>query len=208
MPSREASLRNLQKARAAWSHRPRPWRSFQESCLIERLAWQWFNAGETRKWSQRALARWLGVSHTYIQKLVRKFHAEPERMRNTQAAFGPATFEHLNGARESTRQAKERGCLRSPKRWKLATFQIGGNTVRDFVLTKAEERRRAAEAQGRPLGPVYVPFNELPLWARGICRELIGTSWDSGAALEHAMRERLRPRPMRFGRRWRPGRPW
>jgi hypothetical protein len=109
MPSREASLRNLQKARAAWSHRPRPWRSFQESCLIERLAWQWFNAGETRKWSQRALARWLGVSHTYIQKLVRKFQAEPERMRSTQAAFGPASFEQLNGARESTKQAKEAG---------------------------------------------------------------------------------------------------
>ncbi|HVA16201.1 MAG TPA: hypothetical protein VMV59_00660 [Candidatus Dormibacteraeota bacterium] len=207
MPSHEVSLRNLQKARAAWSHPARPWRSFQESRLIERLAWQWFNAGDARQWSERAVARWLGVSHTYVQKLVRKFRAEPEKMRSTQAAFGPATFEQLNSGREFTRQAKERGYLRSPKRWKLATFQVGSNTVRAIVLTKAEERRRAAEAQGRPLGPAYVPFSELPLWARGICREFTGTPWDSAAMLQRAMRQVQRPRPVRFGRRWRPGRP-
>lgn len=208
MPSREASLRNLEKARAAWSHPPRPWRSFKESCVIERLVWQWFSAGEMCQWSERAVARWLGVSHTYIQKLVRKFQANPERMRSTQAAFGPTTFEHLNRAREFTRRDKERGHLRLPRRWRLATFQVLSNTVQAVVPTKAEEQRRAAEAQGRPLGPAYVPFNELPLWARGICREFAGTSWDSGAALERAMRERTRQRPIRFGRHRRPHRPW
>jgi len=208
MPSREASLRNLELARAAWSHPARPWRSFHESRLIERFVWQWFNAGEARKWSERAVARWLGVSHTYVQKLVRGFRATPEKMRSTQAAFGPATFEYLNSARESTRQAKERGYLRSPKRWKLATFRVGNNVARCWVLTKAEERRRAAEAQGRPLSPVVLPYNELPLWARGICREFTGTSWDSGAVLERAMRERLRPQQMEFGRGWRSRRSW
>jgi len=208
MPSLEASLRNLEKARASWSHPPRRWRSFQESRAIERLAWQWFNAGDMRQWSERAVARWLGVSHTYVQKLVRKFQADPDRMRRIQADSGPATFQQLNDARESTRQANARGYLRSPKRWKLARFEVGDHVARDWVLTKAEERRRAAEAQGRPIGPVDLPLKELPLWARGICREFTGTLWDSGAALEHAMRERLRPQPMGFGRGWRPRRPW
>lgn len=82
--------------------------------VIEQLAWQWFNAGEVRKWSQRAVARWLGVSHTYVQKLVRKFRADPDRMRRIQAGLGPATFEQLNRAREFTRQDRERGLLRPP----------------------------------------------------------------------------------------------
>jgi hypothetical protein len=112
-------------------------------------------------------------------------------MRRKQAVFGLATFDQLNHAREFTRQQRERGHLRSPKRWKLATHQVGNNVV-----------------QGRPLGPTYVPFNELPLWARGICRDFTQNPWDSFAALTRAIPERQRPRPVRFRRRWRPGMPW
>ena len=156
MPSREASLRNLKKARASWSHPPRPWRSFQESRLIERLAWQWFNAGDARQWSERAVARWLGVSHTYVQKLVRKFQAEPDRMREHANCFGPATFEQLNDARESTRQAKERAiCVRrnagSSRRFKSATTWCG---------LRADKGGRTAAGSGstRPSArPSYVP---------------------------------------------------
>jgi hypothetical protein len=36
MPSREASLQNLAKARLRW-RRPRPWRSYSESRLIPHL---------------------------------------------------------------------------------------------------------------------------------------------------------------------------
>ena len=166
MPSREASLRNLERARAAWSHPPRPWRSLRESSVIEQLIWQWFSAGEMRKWSGRAVARWLGVSHTYVQKLVRKFRTDPHRMQRIHAGSGLATFETLERAREFTRQSKQRGDLREPKRWKVAEFKVGSNFVRAVVLTKAEERRRAAEAQGRPLGPTHVAFHDLPPWAR------------------------------------------
>src|SRR5215472_9125628 len=166
MPSREASLRNLERARAAWSHPPRPWRSLRESSVIEQLIWQWFSAGEMRKWSGRAVARWLGVSHTYVQKLVRKFRTDPHRMQRIHAGSGLATFETLERAREFTRQSKQRGDLREPKRWKVAEFKVGSNFVRAVVPTKAEERRRAAEAQGLPLGPTYVPPHDLPLWAK------------------------------------------
>ena len=123
MPSHEASMRNLAKARAAWSHPPRPWRSFQESCVIEQLAWQWFNSQQPGKWSGRAVARWLGVSHTYVQKLVRKFQLDPDRMRRNQAGLGPATFESLERAREFTRQYRERGDLRWPKRCVLVSLR-------------------------------------------------------------------------------------
>ena len=136
-----------------------------------------------RQWSERAVARWLGVSHAYVQKLVRKFQAEPDRMRRIQADSGPATFQQLNDARESTRQAKERVSSLAET---LEACQVPGrhHTAREWVLTKAEERRRSAEAQGRAVGPVDLPINKLPLWARGICREFTGTSWDSGAALQ------------------------
>lgn len=202
MPSREASLRNLEKARAAWSHPPRPWRSFKESCVIEQLAWQWFNAGEMRKWSGRAVARLLGVSHTYVQKLVRKFQADPDRMRRIQTGFGPATFEQLNSAREFTRQDKERGYLRSPKRWKTAEFKIGSDIVRAVVPTKAEERRRAAEASRWVLGPACVPLHDLPPWARGLPHYSPENPCDPLIAVRHAMQQGREERPA-FVRRWR-----
>ena len=209
MPSREASLRNLEKARAAWSHPPRPWRSFKESCVIQQLVWQWFNSREPRKWSGRVVARWLGVSHTYVQKLVQTFQADPDRMLRIQARSGPATFEQLNRAREFTRQDSERGYLRTPRRFKLAEIKIGSNIVRAIVPTKAEERRRAAEAGGCPLGPTYVPVHLLPLWARGLPYFSQQNPCDPLIAIKHALRQNHGWRPTRSIRgRWRPGRPW
>ncbi len=161
MPSREASLRNLEKARAK-RRPPRPWRSRQETRVIKQLVWQWLNSGEPGKWSGRAVARWLDVSHTYIQKLVRKFQTDPDRMRRVEAGSGRASCDQLNLARQHTLQARERGYLRQPIRWRVVEF-VG---MRVVVPTKAEERRRAAKALHRPLRP-YVPFHELPLWAGG-----------------------------------------
>jgi hypothetical protein len=203
MPSREASLRNLEKALAAWSHRPRPWRSVDETRVIRQLVWQWFNAAEPRKWSARAIARWLGVSHTYIQKLVRKFQADPDRMRRNYAGVRPATFESLERAREFTRLYRESGWLRGPKCWRVIVF----NMARIVVPTKAEEQRRAAEAQGRQLGPTYVPFHELPLWARGMPSYPAQTPCDPLIAVRRATEENHSPRlqPIRLPRRWRLG---
>ena len=75
MPSIEASRRNLEKAKTRWRP-PRPWRSPHETRVIKCLAWQWF-IGEKPRCSLRELARRLGVSQTYCQKLMRQFRASP-----------------------------------------------------------------------------------------------------------------------------------
>jgi len=112
MPSREASLRNLEKARANWQHPPRPWRSLGETRVIKRLVWQWFNSREPQKWSGRAVGRWLGVTHAYVQKVVKGIAADPSKMQREARFSGPATFEHLERAREETRKEGAYGRLR------------------------------------------------------------------------------------------------
>jgi hypothetical protein len=160
MPSREASLRNLQKARLTWRP-PRPWRSGQETRVIRRLVWQWFTYGGTEKWSGRALARRLGVSHTYIQKLAREFTADPSRIIGQLApsvrlpgrvgvsangellslqARPPATFEQLQVAQQTTQSDRDRGGLRSAPLWKAVEFKIGDSVLRSVVPTRAGTR--------------------------------------------------------------------
>jgi hypothetical protein len=207
MPSLEASLRNLEKARAAWSHPPRPWRSDQETRVIKRLVWQWFTYRGPDKWSARGLARWLGVSHTYIQKLVRRFRTDPSEMQRDALRHTAATFEHLSRAREETRQEKERGWLRGPRRFKLVRFTYQDSKMKAMVPTESEKRRREAEASGRPLGPVYIPFHELPLWARGIPYYSEKRPCNALVAVNYAMQQKRGSTPVWFARRWRPGRP-
>jgi hypothetical protein len=204
MPSLEASLRNFEKARAAWSHPPRPWRSAHDSRVIRRLVWQWFHSREPDKWSGRAVARWLRVSHTWIQKLVRQFATDPSEMLREIHRHIPATFEQLRHAQEETRKEKERGELRPPRRWRKAEFNIGDSVVRMVVPTKAEERRQAEIASGRIPGPADVPPHDLPLWAKGLPYYSPDDPCDALIAVEHAMQNgRTRPG---FSRRWRPGR--
>jgi hypothetical protein len=85
VPSRESSLRNLAIARTKWRP-PRAWRSLQETRVIKRLVYQWSNTREPGKWSGRAVARWLRVSHTYIQKLVREFAQNPSEIQRRRIA--------------------------------------------------------------------------------------------------------------------------
>jgi hypothetical protein len=109
MPSYESSMRNLEKARAVG--RPlRASRSNQESRMIRRLAFQWFTGGS--KPSGRAWARALGISHTWPQKLVREFTADPSKMWRLQAAKGDPQFKDLMRGREYSWQMGERGELR------------------------------------------------------------------------------------------------
>jgi hypothetical protein len=129
-------------------------------------------------------------------------------MQRIQAGFGAATFEKLERAREFTRQHKQRGDLREPKRWRFAEFKVRSNVVRAVVPTKAEERRRAAEATGKPLGPTYGDINDLPLWAEELPYYLGHNQCDPPAALRHALKQTYGPRAMRLRRRWRPGRPF
>ena len=119
MPSLEASLQNLEKAKANW-RRPRRFRSAQESWVIWRLVCQWLSY-RGPKWSARAVGRRLGVSHAYIQKLVREFAEDPSKIERM-AQSSIATFDELSRAQQETRQQKERGRLREPRRWKRAEF--------------------------------------------------------------------------------------
>src|ERR1039458_845783 len=95
MPSYESSMQNLARARERWRP-PRPWRSSQEAQLIQRFAFQWFTCRDRSRPSGRAWARQLGVSHTWLQKLVREFMADPDAMWRLQAAKGDRSEEHTS----------------------------------------------------------------------------------------------------------------
>jgi hypothetical protein len=116
MPSYESSMRSLEKARARWC-RPRPWRSPDESRMIRRYAFFWHTC-RGRRPSGRAWARDLGISHTWLQKLVRQFTADPKEMWRLQAANGDPQFAQLSRAREHTQRMRERGEVRPTGRAK------------------------------------------------------------------------------------------
>jgi hypothetical protein len=184
LPSREASSRNLELARARW-HAPRPWRSIQETRVIKRLVFQWFGYRGPEKWSGRAVARRLGVTHTYIEKLVREVRADAGEMLSLRAAYGEADFGDLSCAQEHTKRMKERGELRTPRLWKWVEFKIGDQVVRGVVPTKAAERTKA---------------EHMPAAFRG--NEQIAPGWANNSVP-------LFPRPVRLPRRrWRPGMPF
>jgi hypothetical protein len=106
MPSYESSMRNLEKARARW-RRPRPCRSGDESRMIRRYVFLWFTA-RGKKPSGRDWAHQLGISHTWLQKLVRQFTGDPKEMWRLQAANGDPRFTELRRAREYTQLMRER----------------------------------------------------------------------------------------------------
>jgi hypothetical protein len=116
MPSYQSSMRNLAKARAVWRP-PRPWRSRYEARMVRRYVFQWLTA-RGKKPSGRAWARQLGISHTWLQKLVRKFMADPAEMWRLQAAKGDPKFTEFTRAQEYIRQMGERGELRGD--WNLS----------------------------------------------------------------------------------------
>lgn len=120
MPSYESSMRNLAKAKAKWQP-PRPWRSNDESRMIQRYVFLWLTCRGTRP-SGRAWARELGVSHTWLQKLVRRFQADPSQMLREARRCGDPTFAQLKRAREYTQQMEERGELRGSRLARVADF--------------------------------------------------------------------------------------
>jgi hypothetical protein len=141
-----------------------------------------------KPWAKYRVARFLGVSHTWVNKLVKRFEADPERMRRRMAAFAPASFEKLERAREETRRQREYGWLRGGIRWRRVKFMHEGKRRTAVAATESERRRREAEAKGRPEGPLVVPYAELPTWARSV-------SLPGGAGVA------ARVRPRRFFRR-------
>ena len=108
------ALGTTNPVQASW-RAPLPWRSAQESRLIRALAWRWYKIKEPRC-GCRQIARCLGVSHTYIQKLVREFEIDTRNIVQRQRAYGSATFANLRRAQEETTQLRERGWLRRSAR--------------------------------------------------------------------------------------------
>src|SRR5258708_21881484 len=104
-------MRNLAKARAKWRP-PRPWRSSQEARVIRRFVFQWFTCRDSNRPSGRAWARALGISHTWLQKLVRGFVADSSNMWRLQRTASDPQVAELNRAQEETRRMRERGKLR------------------------------------------------------------------------------------------------
>jgi len=121
MPSYESSMENLAKARERRCP-PRPWRSMQESQMIRRYVFQWVTCRDRSRPSGRAWAHGLGISHTWLQKLVQQFRADPSEMWRLQRAKGDPKLEELRRAKEYSLEMKERGELRLSLRTKWAKF--------------------------------------------------------------------------------------
>ena len=112
----DASMRNLAKAYTSekW-HPPRPWRSKEEGLMIRRYVLVWLTCRDASRPSGRDWAKQLGISHTWLQKLVREFRRDPSKIRRIEA-YGYPTLEQLSRAQEYTRRMRERGKLRSCSR--------------------------------------------------------------------------------------------
>jgi hypothetical protein len=80
--------------------------------MIRRYAFWWFTSRDRNKPSGRDWARQLGISHTWLQKLVRGFEENPDKMRRLQLAYGDPSFEQLTRAREHTQELRRQGLVR------------------------------------------------------------------------------------------------
>lgn len=174
--ARAARLKNIQKARAARKRAPLPWRSGLESRIIEQLVWQWWCSSEPGKWPAYRVARFLGVSHTWVAKLVKRFKSDPDRARRRMRAFAPADFEKLERARRETRWQREHGWLRGPIRSRKVTY-TQDQKRKAVVLPTQSQARRAAKGGPPPAVPGLpealalstgqLPRELWPPWASG-----------------------------------------
>ena len=150
--------------------RPGPGAANQSLVLIRSFAWQW-HLGRGPWCSGRALARWLGVSHTYIQKLTRTLSRNESDFLREVAYSGLPTNEGLRRAREESRQQRERGWLRTQRRWKAVEYKIGDTVVRDFVPTKPNAATLVANNPFLPDAPTSaiatqgkLDYNAIHMW--------------------------------------------
>ena len=120
-----------------------------------------------RPWAKLRVARFLGVSHTWVNKLVKRIERDPDRMRRRMAAWAPASFEKLERAREETRRQRKFGWIRGPIRMRRVKWTLGGKAQRAVVWTHSEKRRREEARRGQQ-GPPNVSYADLPAWARGV----------------------------------------
>jgi len=200
VPSPETSRENLAKARAVW-RRPRPLRCYREAHVIRRLVWQWFACGGPKKWSGRAVARRLGISHTYVQKLVREFKADLGKACREQQRIAWVTIWDLDETQKQTERERMQGLLRWPGVWTTVDCMVGSNRVRAVVKTKAAEAREAEAAL--PLGQRKAFYGEHEqMWANGRFRSDFAVPPEYLPALRCPSGVIARPMPRR---RFRPG---
>src|SRR5258708_30001970 len=120
----DASMKNLAKAVASerW-HPPRPWRSKEEGLMVQRLVIWWLTCRDRSRPSGRAWARQLEISHTWLQKLVRRLTADSNEMRWIQSLGDPRSAEFI-AAKESSREMRARGECRSYRKKRLNRFAV------------------------------------------------------------------------------------
>jgi hypothetical protein len=179
--ARQARLINIQKARAARRRAPLPWRSGIESRIIEQLVWQWWQSPAPR-WPAYRVARLLGVSHTWVNKLAKRFKSDPARFRRRHAPFSPATLEKLQRAREETLWRRRHGWLRGPIRLRRVRYTLDDGKTRSARLPTKTSLHSASLASlprrsppqrteaGLPAVAGFPPdlLRDLPPWARGL----------------------------------------
>jgi hypothetical protein len=140
----DASMRNLQKAyarRKKLGAYPRPWRGKEEALMIRRLALWWHTCRDNKKPSGRDWAKQLCISHTWLQKLVLEFEADPNEVSRLQA-YGDPKLEQLYRAREHTRRMREQGEIRRPARLADKELRI---RMKKAVLGYLEQTHGATE---------------------------------------------------------------
>jgi hypothetical protein len=85
--------------------------------MIRRYAFLWYT-GRGKKPSGREWARQLGISHTWLQKLVWQFQKDPNPMYRELRRCGDPNFAQLCRAREHTQRMRDRGEIRPTGRAK------------------------------------------------------------------------------------------
>jgi hypothetical protein len=158
------------------------------------------------------LARRLGVSHTYVQNLVREFKADLVRAVRVQRGNAWAALWDLDGAREQTDRERMQGYLRWPRTHRLAEFKICSNTVKAVVKTQAAEAR-AAEAALSPAQRSAIYREHEQNWANGRIRPVFAVPPEYWVAQRRPLGGIAQPMPQRRfrpgltrGGRWQPGR--
>ena len=81
--------------------------------MVRRYVFWWFTSRDRSKPSGRDWARQLGISHTWLQKVIREFQADPTEMWRLQERYGDPSFSQLEKARSDTETMREKGELRS-----------------------------------------------------------------------------------------------
>ncbi len=119
----------------------------------DRLSMAYGRQAAGKPWAKYRVARFLGVSHTWVNKLVKRFEADPDRMRRKMAAFAPANFEKLERAREETRRQQERGWLREPIRYRRVKVMLYGKKRKVMAPTRGNKQQIRHTSP-----PVHVPL--------------------------------------------------